>query len=80
MDAVEILTPECLLDVFLSLLSRTSDHLTELLVSLALLCLFRLIEESGSAYLDAEGLLLLVLFNDLRVTRESIFDILKDVL
>ena len=40
-DIVEMLSLEYLLDVFLSLLSYISDHLTELLVSLALLCLFR---------------------------------------
>lgn len=40
-DTVEILSPECLLNVFLPLLSHISDHLTELLVSLAFLCLFR---------------------------------------
>ena len=80
MDAVEILSPEYLLNVFLPLLSRTSNHLTELLVSLALLCVFRLVDESGLAYLDVKGLSLLLPFNDLRVTRESIFDMFKDVL
>ena len=80
MDIIEILLLEYLLNVFLLLLSHTSNYLTELLVSLALLCLFRLIDESGLIYLDIEGLSLLLLFNNLWVIRENIFNILRDVL
>jgi hypothetical protein len=62
---VEMLSPECLLNVFLLLLSHTSNYLTKLLVSLTLLCLFLLIDKSGLACLDIEGLSLLLLFNNL---------------
>jgi hypothetical protein len=71
--------PKCLLNVFLPLLSRTINYLNKLLMSLAFLCLFSLIDIFISAfYLNIEGLLLLLLFNDLRVIRESIFNMLRD--
>jgi hypothetical protein len=79
-DAVEILLPQCR-NVFLPLLSRTIDLSNEHLVSLALLRLCRPVQESVSAsYLGVEGHSLLLLFNDFRVTRESIFDMPRDVL
>jgi hypothetical protein len=65
MDAIEILLLECLLNVFFLFFSRNSNHLTKLLVSLALLYLFRLINKSRLAYLNIKGLLLLFLFNNL---------------
>ena len=79
-NTVETLSPEYLLNVFLPPLSRISDHLTELPVSLALLHLFRQIEGSGSVYLDIKGLSLLLPFDDPRVTRKSIFNMFRDVL
>jgi hypothetical protein len=55
--------------------------LTEHLVSLALLRMCRQVQEFISAsYLYVEGLSLLLPFNDPCVTRESIFDMLRDVL
>jgi hypothetical protein len=41
MDMVEILSPECLLNIILPLLSRIINLLTEYLVSLALLRIYR---------------------------------------
>lgn len=81
MNTVEVLSPECLLDVFLLPLSHIIDLSNKHLASLTLLCLLRLVRESILAsHLDIEVLSLLFLFNNLQVTRESIFDILRDVL
>ena len=79
MDVIEILSLECLFNVFLLLLSYTINYLNKLLMSFAFLYLFSLVDVFILAfYLDVEDLLLLLLFNNLWVIRESIFDILRD--
>jgi hypothetical protein len=80
-DTVEILSPECLLDIFLPPPSRIIDLSNEHLVSLALLRPFCSVQEFVStSYLGVEGRPLVLPLNDLRVTRESSFDILRNVL
>ena len=80
-DTVEILSPVCLLNVVFPLLSRIVNLLTEHVVSLALLRPCRQVQKFIlTSYLDVEGLSLLLPFNDPRVTRESIFNMLRDIL
>jgi hypothetical protein len=63
---VEILSLECLLNVFLPLLSRIVDLLNKHLVSLAPLYLLYLVQEFVSAsYFGVEGISLFLLFSDL---------------
>jgi hypothetical protein len=80
-DTVEILLPVYLLNIILPLLNHIVNLLTEHVVSLALFRPCCQVQEFIlTSYLDIKGLSLLLPFNDPRVTRESIFNILRDIL